>query len=197
MSGKLGLKFSELMSGGFALGVTDPVLGQEQGNAQGTHLAMHCEVTIDDLSRFAEDSQHPGALSGTIDFTPFGLGIPCDRGIFNLLCPGNAPGERWMVYELGFALNTQRYCLAGKKFVRHGHGAEALQETTTLYTTLYPGDDASGTPAGAGILHLGAKNIADLVKTIQVTNAHNPFETMQGMAIYLRLFLGELWHTYF
>jgi len=196
MSGKLGLKFTELMTGGFALGATDPALGETQGNSQGLSLAMHCEVAIDDLVRFSEDPQHPGVLSGTIDFAPFGSGITCDRGVFNLFCPGNIPSERWMVYEFGFSVNSQRYYLAGKKIVRHDHAAEVLQETTTLYTVLYHGTDKSGAVAGAGIVHLGARNVADMLKTIQVTNAQNPFETIQGLGIYLKLFLGELWHTY-
>jgi len=196
MSGKLGLKFTELMTGGFALGATDPALGEKQGASQGVSLAMHCEVKIDDLIRFSEDPQHTGVLSGSIDFAPLGTGIPCDQGVFNLFCPANVPTERWMVYEFGFAANGQRYHLAGKKIVSHGHAAEVLQETTTLYTMLYAGTDKSGAIAGAGIVHLGAKSIADMVKTIQVTNADNAFETMQGLAIYLKLFLGELWHTY-
>lgn len=196
MSGKLGLKFTELMTGGFALGATDPAEGEKQGNSQGVSLAMHCEVTIDDLIRFSEDPLHPGVLSGTIDFAPLGTGIACDRGVFNLFCPGKVPTERWMVYEFGFAANGQRYYLAGKKIIRHDHAAEVLQETTTLYTGLYAGANKSGAVAGAGIVHLGGKSIADMVKTIQVTNAGNAFETMQGLAIYLKLFLGELWHTY-
>jgi hypothetical protein len=196
MPGKLGLKFKELMSGGFALGASDPATGEKQGIDRGTQLAMHCEVTIDDLERFAQDPQHPGILAGTIDFAPLGTGITCDNGVFNLFSPGGSPSEKWMVYELGFAANNKRYYLAGKKVVRHNHGAEVLQETTTLYTILHDGIGTTGEIVGAGILHLRAKDIADLVKTIQVTNAQNPFETVQGLAMYLKLFLGELWHTY-
>jgi len=31
---------------------------------------------------------------------------------------------------------------------------------------------------------------------MQITNAENSFQTMQGLAMYFKLFLGELWHTY-
>jgi cholesterol oxidase len=196
MPGKLGLKFKELMSGGFALGAADPATGEKQGNDRGTQLAMHCEVTIDDLERFTQDPRHQGSLVGSIDFAPWGTGMACDSGVFNLFSPGGSPSEKWMVYELGFEANNKRYYLAGKKVVRHDHGAEVLQETTTLYTVLHEGTGTTGGIVGAGVLHLGAKNIADLVKTIQVTNAQNPFETVRGLAMYLKLFLGELWHTY-
>jgi cholesterol oxidase len=196
MSPRLGLIFKELMTGGFALGASDPLVGEKQGNQGGTQLAMHCEVTIDDLQSFVQNPQHPGNLTGTIDFAPLGTGITCDRGVFNLFRSADTPDEKWMVYELGFTVNNRRHYLAGRKVVRHKHGAEVLQETTTLYTLLYEGNGTSGEVQGSGVLHLGAKNIADLVKTIRVTNAQSPFETVQGLAMYLRLFLGELWHTY-
>jgi hypothetical protein len=101
-----------------------------------------------------------------------------------------------MVYEMGFRAKGRAYYLAGKKIVQHDHGAQVLQETTTLYTILHEGSDSSGPAAGAGVLHLGATSIAALAGTIQITNAQNSFETMRGLAMYLKLFLGELWHTY-
>lgn len=196
MTARLGLKFSEVMSGGFTSGVSDPKAAEQQGNQQGSELVMRCSVTIDDLDLFVHDPQHAGKLSGTIDFAPLGTSIPSDQGVFNLFRPGEARGVKWMVYELGFIAKTRPYYLAGKKVVLHDHGAEVLQETTTLYTVLHEGTNSSGPVAGAGVLHLGAKSLADLAKTIEITNAQNSFETMQGLAMYLKLFLGELWQTY-
>jgi len=192
----LGLEFKEVMSGGFLLECTNPEDGERKGDARGSKLTMHCEVSIADLDRFTRDLQHPGILSGTIDFTPFGNGLVCDPGTFNLFRPGDAPQEKWMVYEFGFTANRQRYCLAGKKIVRQGQESEVLKQTTTLYTLLHQGENRSAPVAGAGIVHLGAKSIADLVKTVRVTNTHNSFDTLQGLVMYSRLFLGELWHTY-
>jgi len=189
MAERLGLKFSETMSGGFALGANDPAAGEKQ-------VAMHCKVTIDDLQAFVRDPQHSGKLAGSVDFTPFGAGIPCDPGIFNLFCAGNSPDVRWMVYEFGFAANGKRYYLSGKKIVRRGEEAQVLQQTTTLYTRLYDGNDISGPVLGAGTLHLGAGSIADMARTIQITNAQNHLQVLQGLAMYLKLFVGELWHTY-
>jgi hypothetical protein len=196
VSARLGLNFSELMTGGFALGASDPVSGEKQGNDQKNQVALYCVVTIDDLQVFVQDSQHSGKLACTIDFAAFGMSVPCDAGIFNLFCPANTPAERWMVYECGFAAKGQRYYLAGKKVGRPGPAAAVLQETTTLYTLLYEGSDARGTICGAGTLHLGAKSIADMVKTLQVTNAQNHLQILKGLGMYLNLFLGELWQTY-
>ncbi|HWO37491.1 MAG TPA: hypothetical protein VNO32_52605 [Candidatus Acidoferrum sp.] len=64
------------------------------------------------------------------------------------------------------------------------------------YTVLHQSADASGPIVGAGILRLGAKQLADLMKTINVTGARNTFESMQTVAKFLKFFFGELWHTY-
>jgi hypothetical protein len=196
MSKTLGLTFSETMSGGFLLGATDPTAGERQGNAHRSQLTLHCQVTIDDLDKFAQDPQHPGRLSGTVDFSPLATGIACSPGVFKLFCPANAPDEKFMVYQLGFEVNGKSYFLAGKKIVRKGQETQVLHQTTTLFTLLYEGNDTVGPIRGAGALHLGATNIAQLVETTRVINAENSFETMRGLAIYLKLFLGELWHTY-
>ena len=42
--GNLGLSFSEVMSGDFALGATDPAAGAEQGARQRTNLTMHLSL---------------------------------------------------------------------------------------------------------------------------------------------------------
>jgi cholesterol oxidase len=197
MTQKLGLKFSEVMTGGFAMGVSDPTAGEEQGNREGSTVALHCAITVDDLDSFVQDPQHAGVLSGSIDIPPLGTALACDHGVFNLFQPGGASGEKWMVYEAGFSAKSRSYYLAGKKVIKPGHGTDVLAETTTLYTVLYDGSDSSGAVAGAGILHLGVKSIAELARNIRIINAQNSFEVVQGLSMYLKLFLGELWHTYF
>ena len=131
MSPKLGLAFSESMTGGFALGVADPAAGAKQGRAQSSQLSLHCDVTIDNLQSFVDDPQHPGRLDCTVDFPAFGAGIRCDPGTFNLFRAANTAGERWMVYDCGFVAKGRRYHIAGKKIVQHGHAAEVLQQITS------------------------------------------------------------------
>ena len=64
------LTFKETMSGYFALGATDPAAGVQEGKQNGTTLAMHARVSLDDLDRFLSDPTHLGSLTGTIDFPP-------------------------------------------------------------------------------------------------------------------------------
>ena len=79
-------------------------------------------------------------------------------GVFGLFSPSGDPALTYMVYELSFAHGGHRWYLAGKKHVKLGSPLRLWGETTTLYTTLHQGEDATGAIAGAGVLselHIG------------------------------------------
>jgi cholesterol oxidase len=87
----MSLTFKETMSGYFALGAADPTEGANVGKQNGTRLAMHAKVSLDDLDRFLSDPNHLGSLTGTIDFPPLGMGITANSGVFNLFKPTDDP----------------------------------------------------------------------------------------------------------
>jgi predicted acylesterase/phospholipase RssA len=192
----LGLTFRETMAGGFSLGAADPQAGQAAGKKAGTVLSMHANVEIRDLKRFIADPDHLGELTGTIDYAPFGQGIPAKSGVFNLFSPTGDPKLRLMVYELGFEVQGKDYYLAGQKDVKTDSVLELWKETTTLYTTLYQGKDKSGPVAGAGILSLGFLDLLKLAETMTVTDAATPAQSAEGLLEFGRFFMGELWDTY-
>src|SRR4051794_23379 len=97
-----GFTFREKMSGGFALGETDPQTGANIGQSAGNTFTMHGTINIDDLDRFMSDAGHLGAITGSIDFAPLGLHLPSTTGVFNLFSPTTDPAMKYMVYELGF-----------------------------------------------------------------------------------------------
>ncbi len=97
----LELTFNETMQGGFALGATDPEDGRKLGIAAGTPLTMHASIRIQDLDRFLNVPDHPGGLTGTVDFQPLGVNMTANSGLFNLLKP-DSPGLKLFIYELGF-----------------------------------------------------------------------------------------------
>jgi cholesterol oxidase len=192
----LGLTFRETMAGGFSLGMADTQAGQAAGKKAGTVLSMHANVEIRDLKRFIADPDHLGELTGTIDYAPFGQGIPAKSGVFNLFSPTGDPKLRLMVYELGFEAQGKDYYLAGQKDVKTDSVLELWKETTTLYTTLYQGKDKSGPVAGAGILSLGFLDLLKLAETMTVTDAATPAQSAEGLLEFGRFFMGELWDTY-
>lgn len=187
-----GVTFDETMEGWFALGAATPEDGAAQGKSAGTKLAMHARVTIDDVDRFLTVPEHPGGLIGTIDFTPFGMGLSAPTGVFQLFSPGPNQSSRRMVYELGFQANGKPYYLAGEKRVHNDRGIDLWKDTTTLYTLLYEGSDKSGKVAGGGILTLGVRELLALLSTFKPINGGN-FATVTAFG---RFFAGELWDVY-
>lgn len=191
-----GITFSEVMAGGFALGETDPQSGKAKGDSDGTKLTMNAEVTISDLDAFIADPDHLGNIAGSIDFTPLGTGIPSRTGVFNLFSPSGQADLKLMVYEMGIEVEGKAYYVAGHKEVKDDNGFDLWSDTTTLLTTLHQGEGKDGPVAGAGVLTLGVKDLAELLSTVRVTGTASPTEMAATVAKFGKFFLGELWHSY-
>lgn len=191
-----GVSFRETMAGGFALGETDPGKGERAGKQAGTRLTMNAAVTIRDLDRFVADPGHLGELAGHVSFPPLGENLPCKKGVFNLFSPADQPKTKWMVYEMGFEHGGKSYYLVGKKEVRDDPGLDLWKDTTTLFTRLHEGEDASGPVVGAGVLSLGPKEILGLASTITAQNAGSAASQAAVVLKFGRFFLGELWESY-
>src|SRR5262249_55897406 len=149
---------------------------------------------IDDLDRFLNEPEHTGGLTGTIDFPPLGNGMRATTGVFNLLKPDAAEHRKLFVYELGFEHGGKSYYLAGRKYVTPG--GNALRETTTLYTRLHEGRDASGPVIGAGVLTLSLLNLIRMLGTVRVLNARSTGDELAALDRFGHFFLGELWDSY-
>lgn len=188
-----GIAFEETMLGGFALGETDSAVGAEAGRRDGTRLAMHAGVAIDDLAAFLADPEHPGRLSGRLDFPPLGVDLAAPDGAFRLFSPAGGDGTgRRMVYELGFTVDGTVYYLAGEKRVFDDPGPDLWRDTTTLYTRLHRGEDTDGEVVGAGILELGVPQLTALLSTLRVTGDGDS----RTLATFGGFFFGELWNLY-
>ena len=187
-----GITFKETMAGGFALGTTDPEVGAKAQDK----LAMHATIQIHDIDTFIADPQHQAKLTGTIDFAPMGMGMVATSGVFGLFSPSGDPALTYMVYELSFAHGGHRWYLAGKKHVKLGSPLRLWGETTTLYTTLHQGTDASGPVKGAGVLALGVIELLKLLTTLEATDSDSFLESATAKAKFFRFFSSELTRTY-
>ena len=190
-----GVSFRETMAGFFALGETDPEPGAAKGRTDGTRLAMHATIDVDDISGLVSDPQHRGGITGHIDFSPFGQSIPASGGVFQLFAPGNEPKLKWMVYELCFQHEGKRYYLAGKKRVRSGSVFRMWSDTTTLFTRLHEGTDASSPVVGAGVLTLGVTDLLKLLSTFHSTNAESFAGGVRAAGAFAGFFTRELWNS--
>jgi predicted patatin/cPLA2 family phospholipase len=192
----MGISFRETMSGGFAMGETDPATGRRKGQAAGSSLALHATVMIRDLDRFLNQPDHPGALAGSIESALFGGTIEGTGGVFNLFNPGGRPGLKYMVYELGLQYAGKSYYLAGRKEVEDSSPLAAWQQTTTLYTRLHEGNDASGPIVGAGVLSLGVADLIRMLGTVGTPGAADAAQAAGAIARFGHFFLGQMWDSY-
>ena len=101
-----------------------------------------------------------------------------------------------MVYELPLEYQGERYYLAGRKEVRDDPGLDLWKDTTTLFTRLHKGTDASGPVVGAGILRLGLGDFGKVLANIHVIDAEHAAEKAATLARFGRFFAGELWERY-
>ncbi|MES2940665.1 MAG: patatin-like phospholipase family protein [Pseudomonadota bacterium] len=190
----VGVGFRETMRGGFRLGATDPRAGAAEGAA--TPLSMHATIHIEDIAAFVADPRHLGGLTGHVDFAPWGRAIPAQSGVFGLFSPSGDPALTYMVYELGLRHAGEDYYLAGKKHVRLGAPWRVWGETTTLYTTLHKGSDASGEIVGAGVLRLGVPDLLRLLRTVHSVNAPAVGAGAGAIGRFFRYFASELARIY-
>lgn len=191
-----GIGFNETMSGGVRLGESDFRSGEQKARLAGDILAMHARVDIPDMERFIHDPEHAGELAGSIDYPPFGNAIPSHHGRFNLFSPAGQPDTKLMIYEMGFMLHGEPCYLAGRKLVRDEPGLDMWSDTTTLYTRLHHGEDASGEIMGAGILTLGMKELVSLLASMEVTGGDGVKDKALTLARFGHFFLGQLWDSY-
>ncbi len=100
----------------------------------------------------------------------------------------------------GFSLDTNDPAAGKKQGNRAGTEltirVEVVDDTTTLYTRLYKGRNASGEIIGAGILTLGVKELLKLISSMEVINPQLETDKLTTLSKFGRFFIGELWDTY-
>jgi hypothetical protein len=68
----LGFEFEETMSGWLGVGEKDPVNGRMRDERDHTPFRIDVKITIPDLDRFLNISDHTANLTGTATFDPLG-----------------------------------------------------------------------------------------------------------------------------
>jgi hypothetical protein len=124
------------------------------------------------------------------------MAITANTGVFNLFSPSESPHLKLMIYELGFTHDLKPYYLAGRKEIHDGPVLRLWKDTTTLFTRLHEGADASGPVVGAGTLGLGVTAFVRTLGTMRVDGAANAAERAAAQMRFGRFFLGQLWDSY-
>ena len=191
-----GVSFRETMSGGFALGETDPVAGARRGARDATSLVLHASLSIADVRAFVSDASHTGTLDGTVSFQPLGSDMPADSGRFRLFTKTADPELKLMEYLVTFRHEGDAYCLSGAKEVRRGSPLRGWTDTTTLPCRLHAGTDPAGRVVGAGVLRISPLGFARQLLSFRTVNGSAPGAKARALGGFFRFFAGELLDSY-
>lgn len=197
---KLGIRFTETMTGHFSTEVTDDYeRGEKQGAADNSTFEFTLSVISDDLEKMLTDAAHEARMIGTATapaLSPKPLSVT--EGRFNLFVRDpDVVGARRMCYRMKLTDEDGRtWFFDGYKLIHNDRGLDPWPDTTTLYITVYDGENAAASVHGKGILRILPENFARQLTTTQATNARTSKEKLEAIARFGRFFSGVLFETY-
>jgi uncharacterized protein (DUF362 family) len=194
---KVGLRFSETMSGYLAEGVVDFKEGEKKGREQNHSLSFDAVIEIESVSDFIKLSGQEAKLSGTVSYKPLGQNLPIRGGVFTLFRPDPASGTRQMTYFFWFTGSDGKdYLLHGHKVIHDDPGVDVLEDMTRLFTRIYHGRRVGETPIASGILTFRVLDFPSMLASFEVTNTLSPITKLRTISAFVKFCYGEIRETY-
>ena len=195
-----GVQFTERMHGYFSTEVKDDYQSAaKQGKAAGSTLEFTLTIASDDLAKAISDPAHEFRMAGSVIGDALSAKpLTVTEGVFNLFTidPEHVDTTN-MRYRMKLSSEEGKvFYFEGFKVVHNNPGADSWPDTTTLYTTVYDGEDANAPIAGKGILRISPDDFARQLTTMQVTNAQSPQQRLEAQLSFGRYFAGVLYDTY-
>lgn len=196
---QVGIQFTETMRGHFSTKVKDDYKdGLEQGLQDNTEFRFVLTIVSDDLNAMSADPLHPAQMIGNVIAPSLSEEpLTVNEGRFNLFADDpNHTGTRQMHYRMTLrSIEGRTYYFKGFKVIRDDPGIDLWSDTTTLYITLYDGDEQSPV-LGKGILRIHPADFARQLRTLRVTSAASLSESLRATAQFGQLFAGALSDSY-
>ncbi len=196
----MGLRFTETMKGFFSTQVNDDFQkGFDRGEKDGSPFEFTLTIISEDLSQMLANSAHSARAVGTV-LAPALSSQPLtvSQGQFNLFV--NDPEHvdtRQMHYTLRLnSAEGKTFAFYGYKVIHNDGVFNIWNDTTTLYITVYEGQDVTGAVLGKGILKIQPGDILRQLTTIEVTHASGEGARLDGLYRFGQLFAGTLFDIY-
>jgi cholesterol oxidase len=197
---KLGLQFTETMRGYFSAKVKDDYrAAAQQGEQDNDRFEFTLTVISDDLELTLSTTEHKARMLGTVNAPSLSANpLVVTQGEFNLFVVDPARvGTRQMRYRMNLTADDGKtYFFDGFKVIHDEAGFDVWADTTTLYTTVYDGEDAAAPILGRGILQILPEDFLRQLTTLQVKNAKSAAQRLEATARFGRFFAGVLFETY-
>jgi uncharacterized protein (DUF362 family) len=195
---KIGLKFTEKMSGYLSEGESDFEEGEKKGKNQNNQLTFEVTIHIEDVEDFTKLSGRKAQLTGTISYKPLGQNLPIRNGFFGLFRPDPATGKRHMTYSFGFTgSDSQDYFLYGFKEIYDDPKFDLMEDMTKLFTRIYRGTSNERPLYGSGILHFRIQSLPSMLASFTVTNTSSLIAKFKAVSRFFSFCYGEIRDTYF
>lgn len=197
---QLGIQFTETMRGYFSRTVTEDFeAAVEQGKRDDSTFEFTLTIISDDLDRMLTDPEHKARMLGSVNAPALSAApLTVTEGVFNLLTEDRERiRTRQMQYRMKMTSEEDRvYYFDGLKVIRDDPGFDLWSDTTTLYITVYDGDDSDRPVLGKGILKIAPEDFMRQMTTMRVANADSLAERLGANARFGRFFAGALLETY-
>jgi len=195
-----GIAFTETMRGFFSIKEKEAYeKGAEKGQAENSPFAFTLTILSDNVDAMVNEPSHKAALIGSVNAPAIsGSPITANHGVFQLFIkdPDKANTKRM---EYSMKLNTlegKTYFFKGFKEARNDKGFDLWGDTTTLFITVYEGENENAPVFGKGILKIMPDDFAKQITTMKAINAKNIQEKIASLGKFGGFFGKSLVETY-
>ena len=103
-----------------------------------------------------------------------------------------------MVYDMALSsVEGDNYYFYGRKIIKDDEFAETgLEDTTTLFTKIYKGENSQGPLLAEGVLKMKFFDFMKQLKTIEIIGTDSSMEKIKWRTKFSNFFSKELWDTY-
>ena len=170
---KIGIRFTETMKGYFSTEVTDDFQqAYDQGKADDSNFQFILTIQSEDMEDMIENDQHPARMVGSVSAPALSdEPLVVTDGHFNLFVDHpNEPGTKNMKYRMKLTSQTgDSFYFYGYKVLRDDFGPDMWHDTTTLYISVWRGQDDTGELLGKGILKIRPEDFMKQLATMKAT----------------------------
>ncbi len=195
-----GVSFTETMRGFISLDEkSDFKKGYDEGEKNNSPFDFTLTIQSQNVETFDADSNHKAELIGTVNCPALSKApITATDGVFNLFVNADTSGKIKLM-KYGMKLNTYEgnsLYFNGFKEIKDDKGFDLWSDTTTLYITVFDGDNDQSPVKGKGILKIAMGDFLKQLLTMKAIHTDNTEESISSVSKFGKLFAGEVWDTY-
>lgn len=198
-SAKVGIQFTERMTGYFAQSAVDYKEGYERGKQEDSPFSFVLTIRSEDLDGMIEDPKHTAGLTGTVQAPALSADdLSVSNGVFNLFVEDpEDEGIRYMRYRMKLhAEEGDIYYFNGFKHIHDDPGFDIWKDTTTLFITIHKGESEEAPVWGRGILKIRPNDFRKQMTTLETIGAKGKAEQLKYQAKFVKLFSENIVDIY-